>query len=109
MAPTSPHEERRYRRAGTLADSGAATATTATTSAAPTVTAATVPSLCRIEGVGVSDAAAPPCSVDSLTAVLPGTSPLGKIAEDSGAGIGDAGTLIITAAVKFSGGRGLCC
>ena len=93
--PTSPREERRYRRAGALADSGAATAATTTTSAP---TAATVPSLCRIEGAGVSDAAVPPHSVDSLAAVLLGPSSQGKIAEHTGAGIVDSGTVIIPAA-----------
>ena len=96
--PTSPREERRSRRAGALADSGATTAAATTTSPTAAV-AATVPSLRRIEGAGVFDSAAPPHSVDSLTAVLPGPSSLGKIAEDSGAGIVDAHTLIIPAAV----------
>ena len=107
--PTSPREGRRYRRAGALADSGGAAAAATTTSSPTATAAATVPSLRRIEGAGVFDSAAPPHSVDSLTAVLPGPSSLGKIAEDSGAGIVDAGTLIIPAAVlpgKKSLGKG---
>ncbi len=77
---------------------------TTTASGAPTAaTATTMPSLRRIKGASVLDAAAPACSVDSLTAVLPGTSSLGNIAEDSEAGIVDAGTTGLIPAAVFPG------
>ncbi len=98
--PISPCDKRCHRRASALASSRAATAATTTSDAPTAATATTVPSLRRIKGAGVLDGAAPVCDVDSLTAVLPGTSSLGKIAEDSGAGIFDAGTTgLIPAAV----------